>query len=210
MYADVYEVESLACGKSSLAGLDHFVLEHKTVLPADALLTTPNLSLYSFDDDTRRAVFVETSPEVDLSAAPFYYLAQKEHAQRIFTVPYSVFNALAAELLDPTQLILLYSVGRCGSTLLCRALGELGNVTTFSEPDAYTHIAGMRPPDSSRDQELTELARSATRFLSLNTAAIHEGIFLLKFRSWCTEVADLLHGACPDAHALFLARDFTG
>ncbi len=210
MRATVYTVQSSIKGKSSLAGLDHFDLKQEKTLPTDALLTTPNLSLYSFDDQARCAVFVETSPEVDLTAAPFYCLSQKEHAQRVFTVGYEIFNALAEELPDSSHLVLLHSVGRCGSTLLCNALGELGDVVSLSEPDVYTCAVGMRLPDGSRDAELTELLRSATRFLSLNTTATSEGVFLLKFRSWCLEVADLLQQACPNAHALFLGRDLEG
>ena len=210
MQATSYTVQSLAEGKSSLAGLDHFDLKREKSLPADALLTTPNLSLYSFNDELRCAIFVETSPEIDLTAAPFYYRNQKNHARRIFTVPYDVFNALAEKLPDPSRLVLLHSVGRCGSTLLCHALGKLGNIVSLSEPDVYTCAAGMRPPDGSRDAELTELLRSATRFLSFHTPAVGEGVLLLKFRSWCLEVADLLHRACPDAQALFLSRDLEG
>lgn len=210
MQATVYAVQGSAEGKSSLAGLDHFDLKQEGSLPADALLTTPNTSLYSFDDETRRAVFVETAPEADLTAAPFYYRAQKEHARRVFTVPFEAFNALAEELPDPPRLVLLHSVGRCGSTLLCHALGELGDVTSLSEPDVYTCAVGMRPPDGSRDAELTVLLRSATRFLASSTPAAREGVLLLKFRAWCLEVADLLHQGRPDAHALFLGRDLEG
>ena len=209
MYADVYEVTGLAKGRSYIAGLDHFDLHRIGPVSADTLLNAPHISLYAFDDAERRAIFVETPSEVDLTAAPFYYLAQKEHARRIVTVSYETFNELARALPDPANLILLYSVGRCGSTLLCKALGELGNVTTLSEPDAYTHIAGMRPPDGSRDQELTELARSATRFLCRSKIP-QQDTWILKFRSQCIEVADLLHKACSDAHALFLVRDFAG
>lgn len=210
MQAHAYTVVELGEGKSSLAGLDHFKLEDEGPIPADTLLSTPNVSLYSFDDDARCAVFVETSPEVDLTTAPFYYRAQKEHAQRVFTVPYEIFTALAEELPDPPHPVLLHSVGCCGSTLLCNALGELSDVVSLSEPDVYTCAVGMRPPDGSRDAELTELLRSATRFLSLNTTAANEGVFLLKFRAWCLEVADLLQQALPNAHALFLGRDLEG
>ena len=67
----------------------------------------------------------------------------------------------------------------------------------------------MRPPDGSRDQELTELVKSTTRFLCHSKTSRQE-ILILKFRSQCIEMADLLHKACPNARALFLARDFTG
>lgn len=210
MQASVYTVQNAVKSKSSLAGTDQFDLKKAGTVPADALLTTPNLSLYSFDDSARRAVFVETPPEVDLTAAPFYHFAQKEHARRVFSVPYRTFNALADKLPDPAKLVLLHSVGRCGSTLLCRALGKLSDVTSLSEPDVYTCAVGMRSPDGSRDAKLTELLRSATRFLNVHTPAAGEGVLLLKFRSWCLEVADLLARACPDARALFLTRDLEG
>lgn len=209
MHATVYEVEGLTRGKSYLAGLDHFDFRRVGTVPADTLLSTPQVSLYAFDDTERRAVFVETPPDVDLTAAPFYYLAQKEHARRLFTLPYKNFNEIARTLSNPARLVLLHSVGRCGSTLLCKALGELG-VVTLSEPDTYTHIAGMRPPDGSRDAELTEFVRSATRFHCRTGFSSAESTWLLKFRSWCIEMADLLQQAFPDANALFLGRDLEG
>lgn len=209
MRATAYEVKGLTKGRSYLAGLDHFDLCSAGTVSTDALLSTPH-TLYAFDDIERCAVFVETPPDLDLTAAPFYYLAQKEHARRVFTLPYATFNELGRTLPDPSHLVLLHSVGRCGSTLLCKALGELGDVTTLSEPDVYTHIAGMRPPDGSRDQELMELARSATRFLCYSKTLQPETTWLLKFRSQCIEMADLLHEASPSAYALFLARDFIG
>ena len=206
MHASVYEVEGLEKGKSYLAGLDHFELRQLDSGSADVLLSTPHTSLYAFDDAERLAVFVETPPEVDLTAAPFYYLAQKEHARRVFTVPYETFNELAQTLPDPANLILLHSVGRCGSTLLCKALGELGG-TTLSEPDVYTCVAGMRLPGGSRDAELTELLRSATRFHCHSPRFGNDTVWLLKFRAQCIEIGDLLYEAFPDACTLFLGRD---
>ena len=173
-----------------------------------ASVLNPYLTLYALDDARRCAVFVQTPPGVDLRNAPFYYLAQKEHAQRVFTVPYETFNALAETLPNPAQLILLYSVGRCGSTLLCKALGQLG-ANVLSEPDVYTHIVGMRPPDGARDAELTQLLRSATRFYCRTVEGDGQP-WLLKFRSQCLEVADLLWRAFPQAQALFMVREFEG
>ena len=206
MQVTVYNVEGVAEGKSYIAGLDHFELGSAASTSAASILDTPHLTLYALDNVQGCAVFVQTPPGVDLASAPFYYLAQKEQAQRIFTVPYRTFNALAETLPDPAQLMLLYSVGRCGSTLLGKALGQLG-ANVLSEPDAYTHIAGMRRPDGTRDAELTELLRSATRF---HCRAAPDEPWLLKFRSQCLETADLLWQAFPAAQALFLVREFEG
>lgn len=62
MYATVYEVQGQLEGRSYLAGLDHFDLRRVGEVPADKVLGTPGLTLYAFDDDERRAVFVETPP----------------------------------------------------------------------------------------------------------------------------------------------------
>ena len=208
MQAHAYTVTGLAQGKSTIAELGQFKLKDEGTLPAETLLS-PNFSLYSFDDASRSAVFVETPVEVDLTAPPFYYLAQKEHATHVLTVPYKTFNDLAQTLPEPSNLLLLHSVGRCGSTLLCKALGELGEVTTLSEPDVYTCAAGIRTPDGSCDAELVQLLGSATRFLCQPGGS--EGTFkVLKFRAWCLEIADLLAQACPDAQALFLYRELEG
>lgn len=59
----------------------------------------------------------------------------------------------------------------------------------------------------SRDAELTEIVRSATRFHCHSTGS---NTVLLKFRSWCIEMADLLHRAFPNTAALFLSRDLEG
>ena len=119
-----------------------FMLEPAGEVPAELLLTSPTISLYAFDDEARSAIFIETPPGLELSAAPFYYAAQRDHATRLFTLPYSDFNTLAATLPDPS-LALLYSVGRCGSTLLSNALGQLEDVVSLSEPDVYTHAVGI-------------------------------------------------------------------
>src|SRR5438128_2484517 len=81
------------------------------------VLQQPNLTLYCLDFENRQALFVETTPECDLSRAPFLYQAQYEAALRLVQVPYETLHRLAAEVVvDPARLILIYSVGRCGST----------------------------------------------------------------------------------------------
>jgi len=210
MNATVYEVQGQLEGRSHLAGLDHFDLRRIGEVSADRVLGNANLTLYAFDDDARCAVFVETPPEIDLTAAPFYYLVQKEPARSVYTLPYRTFNELARTLPDPEHLILLHSVGRCGSTLLCRALGALGDVVTLSEPDTYTRIPGIRPFDGSRDAELTELIGSATRFHCRALLMDAHTTWLLKLRGWCSEMADLLYAAFPNASTLFLSRDLEG
>jgi hypothetical protein len=108
---------------------------------AGIVLRQPNLSLYCLDFENRQALFVETPPECDLSRAPFMYQAQAEAALRLIQVPFEALDRLAEEVaIDPARLILIYSVGRCGSTLVSHAFNEVEGVESLSEPDVFTQM----------------------------------------------------------------------
>ena len=65
--------------------------------------------------------------------APFYFVTQYETAQRLIAVPYDTLHQLAAECqIDPSKIILVYSTGRCGSTLISRVFDQVPEVASFS------------------------------------------------------------------------------
>lgn len=179
---------------------DNFAVRAGAQTDSHILLEHPHISLYCLDDSNQQAWFVETPPEVDLSQAPFYYNAQYEHALRLYTVPYPEFHQLA-ETLPAAQVIYVHSIGRCGSTLISKALNAVDGVLSLSEPDIYTQLYFLRYLDGSRDAEYTRLLRSCTRFYGKNTP-----VLALKFRAMCIQMGDLLHNAVPSATHLFLYR----
>ena len=90
--------------------------------------------------------------------APFYFIAQYEAAQRLIAVPYATLHALAGEVeLDPQHIILFYSTGRCGSTLVSHVLNQTPTVVSFSEPDVFTQLVKLRTAGQSNDAEVTAL-----------------------------------------------------
>jgi len=106
---------------------------------AGEILTNERISLYAFDFDTSRVVFVETASPSELSMAPFFYQAQYENAVRILTLPFDVMIGLAQSVALPdTQLLFIHSTGRCGSTLAGGLLAQVPGVTNLSEPDTLT------------------------------------------------------------------------
>jgi hypothetical protein len=180
----------------------NFVLRAGESVPAEVVLDNPDISLYCLDDENRQALFVETSAGIDLLQGPFFYLAQYEHAQRLFAVPYETLHRLADELPSgPANLVLIYSVGRCGSTLISQALNALEGVLSYSEPDVYTQIAMLRHEDSSRDEEYLRLITSCTRMLGRDATTL-----AIKFRASGIHIADLFHQLFPEARSLFLHR----
>ncbi|MFG1900917.1 sulfotransferase [Micromonospora carbonacea] len=185
----------------------NFVVRPGGSVPAESLLGDPDVSLHCLDDEHRLAYFVQTPPGIDLAGGPFLYLDQYRAARRLVTVPYETLHRLADGLPDPARLILVYSVGRCGSTLLSRALGEVAGVRSYSEPDVFTEIALLRHEDPGRDAEYARLIRSCVRFLGNSGSESGGGTLAVKFRASGIQLGDLFHRVFPDARGVFLHRD---
>ena len=180
----------------------NFVLAEGESVPPQVVLDDPDVSLYCLDDENRQALFVRTRPGADLFGAPFYYLAQYQHAQQVIAVPYDTLHRLADELPgNDGNLILVYSVGRCGSTLISQAFKAVDGVLSYSEPDVYTQIAMLRNRNRRREDEYLRLIGSCTRILRRDAATV-----AVKFRAGGIHLADLFHQLYPDAHNIFLHR----
>jgi hypothetical protein len=195
-------------GFGLLASLRDFVYTIGEPVEPRVVVENPNISLYCLDDRTRQAIFVETPGEVDLVREPFLFEAQYQQALRLIALPYEVLHTLARDLREVSEnLIFIYSVGRCGSTLVSKAFNETGQVLSLSEPDVFTQIVELREPDGSRDEELSGILLSSTRVLCAWAAHRGRSACAIKFRSFCIETADLMCGLFPEAKRVFLYRN---
>jgi hypothetical protein len=193
--------------ETDIASIDHFRTKPGPMIEAQAILTDPAVTLYCLDEGRREAVFVETPPDVDLMVQPFYFQAQYQHAQRLVTIPYETLHKLADLAGNGFQnLVFIYSVGRCGSTLLSRTLNRISTVYSLGEPDVHTQITALRPRDGTRDADLTRLLRSTTRLL-YKPRIPKTTTLAVKFRAYAIEIADLLYKAFPEAKILFVYRN---
>jgi len=116
----------------------------------------------------------------------FFYQAQREHARSLVRVP---FTSLPP---GPASPALLFSVGRCGSTLLVRVLQAAG-VRAVSEPDFYTQAACMEPLDLS----LRGAIAGATALLRCA---------VVKLRLECNNAPLLIAGAFETPRIMFILR----
>jgi hypothetical protein len=207
MRTNVFEIEEKINHRATdVVSPSNFRTREEGTADACRLVEDPRVTLFCLDDARREAVFVETAAGRDLTAFPFYYQAQMENAVRLFTLPYDDLHKLAAGVGDRfSNLILTYSVGRCGSTLLSRAFRRIGTVLDLSEPEVYLHIVGLRPGNGRRDAELRRLLQSCTRLLYKPSGS--GDTLAIKFRSFSIAIADLMHDVYPEAKALFLYRN---
>jgi hypothetical protein len=144
----------------------------------------PDVSPYCFDI-ANRTLFCVATP--DISGAPFFYQAQRQYARSVIKVP---FESLPRGPASPT---LIFSIGRCGSTLLVKAL-EAARVRVVSEPDFYRQAACHRPLDISLRTAIT----GATQLLPYTAVKLHLE---------CNNAPLLIAGAFDAPRIMFILRD---
>jgi Sulfotransferase family len=192
---------------TTIAKLEDFDYVEGEIIDANAIVKNPNISLYCLDPQNQRAIFVETPLDIDLSQSPFFYQAQYEHAQRLLAVSFEEFYQLASEIEPISKLVLIYSVGRCGSTLLSKVFNQIDTVLSLSEPDVFSQIVGMRNPDGSSDREIAGLLKVCIYLQCKPTLKGKPDCCVIKFRSFCIELGDLINQIFPDATEIFLYRN---
>ena len=178
-----YPVRSCTGKLAFISGPDDFSLDPGRAVDSSRLFE-PDVSPYCFDFANRSLLCVSTP---DISGATFFYQAQRQHARSVIKVP---FESLPEGPVSPT---LIYSIGRCGSTLLVRAL-EAGGVSVVSEPDFLTQAACHQPLDLS----LRPAIAGATRLLRRS---------VVKLRLECNNAPLLIATAFSSPRIMFVLRD---
>jgi hypothetical protein len=194
---------------TGIANTTDFEFREGVDIDPQTVISNPLVSLYCLDHPNQRTLFVETTPGVALTQAPFYYQAQYENAVRLISVPYETLHSLASQIsIESDRLIFIYSVGRSGSTLLGAALNAIEETINYSEPDVFTQLVVMRQLQGVNEAEISKLVQSCTRlFLKGTEQTPNPRQWVIKFRSFVIELADLLDLHFPEAKTLFLYRN---
>ena len=196
---------------TTFVGLHDF--EYAIGEPVDAaiILDDPTLTLYCYEPTENQAIFVKTPEDADLTKAPFFYQAQYEHTEKLMAVPYDTFIKLSQKLTLPAKpVIMIHSVGRCGSTLLNQVIDAVPNTVSLSEPDIFSNFLLMRELNGRNDPSIQSLLTASYKFLLKplphrpNTSQ-----WAIKYRSSGIEIADLITKAVPNHHNIFLYRNVT-
>lgn len=158
---------------------------------------------YCLDVVHRRAIYVGGVSPAEAQAAPFYYLHLRRSARTIVMVPWEAMPILHSESRAP---ILLFSPGRCGSTLVSRILYEAG-IANVSEADFYTKATSQFL--SSALNPLRGRMRNAVLGMGRDLCASLSaaGPVIVKLRAESCRAPALL---CDpgERRALFVIRDF--
>ena len=190
----------------TVVGLQDFDYREGETIDSLTVVEKSNISLYCLDPIAKRAIFVETPKNIDLSQPPFYYLAQYEHAEKLIAVPFEDLPELVNRLDRIEQLITIYSVSRCGSTLLSKVFNQLDTVLSLSEPDVFSQIVGLRNGDRSNDEEIMQLLKACICLLAKQTEP-QKFCCAIKLRGIGIGLGELIARSFPDAKSIFLYRN---
>ena len=187
--------------------VEDFELSEKGFVDAQSILDNQNISLYCLEPQNQQAVFVET-PDVDnIFAAPFYYISQYEHATQVLKISYDALERLADQvILDDQRMILIYSMGRCGTTVVSSAFSQAEDVVSLSEPDVFSQLVQMRDFSGSNDVEVGALTKACLLLTCKDWMDGKQPVWVIKFRSFVVEIADMIYAHFPQAKSLFLYR----
>lgn len=170
-----------------------------------ALFSQPGWSLYGFDFNRGEVVFVDTGPATGVAQAPFSYLWQCAHAQRLATISLDSFQRLTAGLAPTKPMVQLINTGHCGSTLLHHAFNGAPGVWCISEPLALLDLAFNR--ERLGRENLTTLLRATFAMLNAFDGANSADRLVVKHFSQSTTIINDLYRADPTAQFVYLYRD---
>ncbi|CAH1267762.1 uncharacterized protein [Branchiostoma lanceolatum] len=174
-------------------------------------------TVYSLDFDQRVLGLVKVTAGIDILKAPFLYQAQREHAEELLLVPFDVLPAVAdalTETLPEVKNVFLHNTGRCGSTLMCKAMGVINQVLAVSEPDIFTAVfervcTRNVPIASHEEEEVTMVLRCSVQLLNfyLHLNDPSKTLICYKLRSEAIFIADLMQKAVPESKTIYMYRD---
>ncbi|HEY3783004.1 MAG TPA: sulfotransferase domain-containing protein [Fimbriimonadaceae bacterium] len=191
-----------------IVGPSDFETESLTEINPQAILDNPAFSLYCFDRESDAVLFVECDDPGTVESAPFYYQAQYDHAIGLARMPLSTFHQIAAEIELPRKgLIFVHSVGRCGSTLVSKALAAVTQVHSLSEPDDLTQLTKMAVSENAGDGWVRNALNSAVRWRCKPRAGSPAQHVAIKTRSEVLVLADFFKEIFPDEKHFFLYRN---
>ncbi len=165
----------------------------------------PGWTIYCVDVALRQALFLEIPPEADLAEAPFVFLMQERLARRALVVPFAALGELAEALPGPERVVLVFSIGRCGSTLMNAMLNGIEGVWSLSEPDPFFDLVMRR--HLLDPGEVAGLLRACLRLSFRPPRARRASTMGVKLRAQSLFQAGQFHAAMPDAAFVFLYRD---
>ncbi|HEV2650006.1 MAG TPA: hypothetical protein VGU69_02010 [Rhizomicrobium sp.] len=170
----------------------HGTWTRSAAIPAGALP-------YCVDVISRRSVYLTGLEPRAAQEAPFYYLYARRNGRAIASVPWEW-----GEQSERGAPILLFSPGRCGSTLLSQILFD-GGIPNVSEPDFYTQLTSI--PGASGLNPFRSAMQASVRRMGADMSGAFGQPLVVKLRAESCRAPQLIADA-SEKRTMFMTRRF--
>lgn len=172
-------------------------------------ITKYNITPYCIDFERNLIIGALGIDPYKASQATFHYDYIRSNAKNFLLLP---INSLQ---INPPKInlsaTLLFSPGRCGSTLLSKVISKMG-IVSISEPDIYSQVAlyiAPRDKASNKTNQVRFMLKWANYFLLSPFLKIGASKLLIKFRSHVNaSPAIVLSSFSGPYKTIFLRRNF--
>jgi len=176
--------------------------------------TVCNAMPYCICPATRTISIVQHEPGFSPTQAPFMFVGQRQSVKRIVAVPWQQAIDLAESLpeaKDMGPVLLIQMTGRCGSTVLTKALEWLDvGCQSVSEPDFFAHVHEMLERGLCSREEAVRVLRAAVLMMVHQRRCAHpdKQVVVIKNRTLAPtwRSCELMPEALPEVKQLFQWR----
>lgn len=167
-----------------------------------------NISLFGLSKDT--AYFAVASSHVDFYSSKvnsFFACAQFWNMTHLISMPISSFHRIAGRTGEPkSDVVLLSSTGRCGSTLFTQLFEALPNFRTISEPLPLVNLLRMYNAGQTSDEENRKIVRSSILLLCKRVKEKNIECIIIKIGGSCPIFVEIIWKYCSFVRHVFLYR----
>jgi hypothetical protein len=142
----------------------------------------------------------DTANDEEIEKIPFFYQWQRGNIKELYSIPFSQYRKINIEK-KSVKPFFVFSIGRCGSTLLvnlCKSLGK----KTISEPDYLADIKNRICENQTKE--------NISRILQWNTNLFSD-LFgktpLIKLRGSSINDIEIFVDTFPDSQYIFMLRE---
>jgi len=187
---------------------NNFMTEPGEPIDPQEILQNPAYTFYCFHPENDSVIFVESDDPKAVDTAPFYYQGQAETAVSLVEMPFETFVNIGEQIPKPSNgLVIIHSVGRCGSTLLSKLLDSVSTVHSLSEPDDWTQLVFLRQKGDLSDKWFMDSLRASAQWRCKPRLGSPPDTVALKTRSEVLALADLMSKVFANDKHIFLYRE---
>lgn len=188
----------------------NFVCSHNRFDSPRYVVENDHVTLLNMDDDY--AVFAEANGKDmqlwKMEYSGFMKLAQLKYCSRLILVPRHHFRRMADELGDPVRpVVFLFSVGRCGSTLLTQIMESTGRCVSISEPAPLLYVASKLMSGKEHPDSLRSMCRDTLRWICRPCPSFNPLAYFVKVAPSCSMILPVVYDVFPSSKYLFMYRN---